>query len=162
MGGMGGLSELTDKYLMGGATEEFGTSVGVYEAGCGSLGQMLWSGTKFTGQLVYNAVSIVDGAKALSSIPTVLKAAPESGFADLLAAAQERYPNKAGILVNHHIIPKYLGGAVDGDMMKIDAAYHQRITNAFRREWAYGQTRPNAEQLSQILHNVYSQFPLPR
>jgi hypothetical protein len=36
------------------------------------------------------------------------------------------------------------------------------ITNAFRQEWAYGQgVKPSADELQQIMGNVYSSFPIP-
>ncbi len=80
---------------------------------------------------------------------------------DLVRAAQQLYPGKAGKIQLHHITPKYLGGAKNGPLVPLDGAYHQQITNAFRKAWPYGQGHPSATQLRQIMDDVYNQFPLP-
>jgi hypothetical protein len=67
----------------------------------------------------------------------------------------------AGFFDLHHIIPKYLGGAADGAVKRIPRAYHQLITNEFRRLWGYGQGKPTAEKLAEIVRAVYSKYPLP-
>jgi hypothetical protein len=62
----------------------------------------------------------------------------------------------------HHNAPKYLGGAADGPVVPLDAAYHQQITNAFRKAWPYDKgpiTDPVLRR--QIMDQVYKQFPLP-
>ncbi|WP_373522731.1 hypothetical protein, partial [Aquiflexum sp.] len=81
---------------------------------------------------------------------------------DLLKAAQQAYPKLAGKTQLHHITPKYLGGPANGPLIKLDAAYHQQITNAFWAEWGYGIGKPSAAQLDAIMNRVYSQFPLPK
>jgi hypothetical protein len=86
--------------------------------------------------------------------------AATSSFDDLVSAAQKAYPGKAGTTELHHITPKYLGGAADGPLAPLDAAYHQQITNAFRESWKYGQPKPSTEQLGKIMNDVYSKFPL--
>ena len=50
---------------------------------------------------------------------------------DFLKAAQQAYPKLAGKTQLHHITPKYLGGPANGPLIKLDAAYHQQITNEF-------------------------------
>jgi RHS repeat-associated protein len=86
-----------------------------------------------------------------------------STYDDLVEAARKRYPKKAGRIETHHIVPKYLGGGPTGPSVRIDAAYHQMITNAFRKLWPYGTGElPSAQRLLQILRDVYSRFPLPR
>jgi RHS repeat-associated protein len=80
---------------------------------------------------------------------------------DLLHAAQQKYPNKAGRIENHHIEPIYLGGARSGPTARLDAAYHQQITTAFRRQHGYGQGRPLPERMREIMDEVYREFPLP-
>jgi RHS repeat-associated protein len=83
-------------------------------------------------------------------------------LAILAEEAQVLYPRLANMAAQwHHIIPKYLGGAANGLMVRIPAAYHQLITNAFRAEYAYGQALPTAERLMQIVINVYSRYPIP-
>lgn len=82
-------------------------------------------------------------------------------YDDLVAKAQELYPNLSGKVQQHHITPKYLGGAESGKKVPLDAAYHQQITNAFRKAWPYGQEAPDSSQLKVIIKKVYSEFPLP-
>lgn len=86
----------------------------------------------------------------------------EPTYEDLVNAAQEKYPNKAGKIEQHHITPKYLGGDKNGPLVPLDGAYHQEITNTFRNVWPYGQPQPNALQLRQILEQVYTKYPLPQ
>jgi hypothetical protein len=85
-----------------------------------------------------------------------------SQYEKMVKAAQKAYPDKAGKFELHHVSPKYLGGAADGPVVSIDAAYHQQITNAFRAEWEYGIGKPSAAQLEVIKSKVYSQYPLPK
>jgi hypothetical protein len=80
---------------------------------------------------------------------------------DLVKAAQKLYPKKAGKIELHHPIPRYLGGAKNQTLVPLDRAYHQVITNEFRKEWGYGRGKPNAAELQQILNKVYSKYPLP-
>ena len=75
--------------------------------------------------------------------------------------AAKLYPKLAGKTHLHHIMPKYLGGAADGARVKLDAAYHQLITNEFRRLAPYGGARPSPARVEQIMKQVYSKFPLP-
>jgi RHS repeat-associated protein len=79
----------------------------------------------------------------------------------LTAEAEELYPKLAGKLNDHHIIPKYLGGAKNGATSRIPAAYHQLITNEFRRLAPYGQNAPTGDALIEVLKAVYSTYPLP-
>jgi hypothetical protein len=85
-------------------------------------------------------------------------------YEDLIIRAQRDYPDKAGKIENHHIIPKYLGGDPYGETVPIDAAYHQAITNAFRQQWPYKgdpDYRGGLRELQKILNDVYSRYPLP-
>lgn len=50
---------------------------------------------------------------------------------DLLKAAQQSYPKLAGKTQLQQITPKYLGGPTNGPLIKLDAVYHQQITNVF-------------------------------
>ena len=61
----------------------------------------------------------------------------------------------------HHLHPKYLGGHENGPTVDVDPAYHQLITNAFRREHPYGQEVPSPAQQQEIMRKVYSKYPLP-
>jgi hypothetical protein len=87
-----------------------------------------------------------------------------------MAEATAKYAGKAGKREWHHIIPKYLLPP-NFDMSKVptvqvDAAYHQLITNEFRKAWRYarpGEARipPSPERLEGILEQVYAILPLP-
>jgi RHS repeat-associated protein len=81
-------------------------------------------------------------------------------FEELVAAAQKKFPGKAGKIELHHITPKYLGGAKDGPLVRIDAAYHQQITNEFRSRWPYSIGTPSDVERSDIMSRVYSKYPL--
>jgi hypothetical protein len=80
-----------------------------------------------------------------------------------LAEAQALYPNASGYQ-NHHVIPQYLGGPKNGTTYRLRTAYHQAITQAFRREWPYGQSaaKPSPEQLMKIMMKVYGKYPIPQ
>ncbi len=78
-----------------------------------------------------------------------------------LKQAQAAYPNSPGY-ENHHLIPMYLGGPKNGQTYRLPTAYHKAITQAFRREWQYGQPRPDPQQLTDILVRVYAQYPIPQ
>jgi hypothetical protein len=80
---------------------------------------------------------------------------------DLVKAAQESYPKKAGLTELHHIAPKYLGGATNGALVPLDGAYHQVITNEFRSIYPYGLPTPGEARMLEIMKQVYSKYPLP-
>ncbi|MGB9463888.1 MAG: RHS repeat-associated core domain-containing protein, partial [Candidatus Acidiferrum sp.] len=81
-------------------------------------------------------------------------------IAQLTAAAKEAYPKLAAKADQlHHIIPKYLGGAADGAKVSLNAAYHQLITNEFRKLAPYGRKFEGA--VEELAQKVYSKFPLP-
>jgi RHS repeat-associated protein len=82
-------------------------------------------------------------------------------YEEMVAAAQQRYPNLAGRTQNHHIYPQYLGGPKGGASVNLDAAYHQQITNAFRDLYGYGQRLPTAAEVQEMMDVVYGQYPLP-
>ena len=85
------------------------------------------------------------------------------GEAAAKALACKQYPNKARVEELHHITPQYLRGAADGPTVPLDAAYHQQITNAFRRVAPYGEDYDSLspEDLQQFMNDVYSKYPLP-
>jgi RHS repeat-associated protein len=82
-------------------------------------------------------------------------------YKTLLPAAKKEYPKLAGVKHNHHVVPRYLGGAKNGNTVEMDAAYHQWITNEFRNKWAYGQGKPSPKKLEEIMTEVYKKYPLP-
>lgn len=93
---------------------------------------------------------------ALGAVPLVRSAR----IARLVRKARLLYPLKP-LAERHHKTPIYLGGARNGPTVTIDGAYHQLITNEFRRLWAYGRGRPSSQALSEIMRKVYDKFPLP-
>jgi len=60
----------------------------------------------------------------------------------------------------HHVHPKYIIGFDDHIVVPIDAAYHQMITNEFRRQWGYGQG-PKPGGWDDLFGTVYDKYPLP-
>jgi hypothetical protein len=86
---------------------------------------------------------------------------PTSKYDSLVEEAKKKYPKKADKTEKHHITPKYLGGDPDGPTVDLNAAYHQEITNEFRKEWPYGEDRPSPSEREKIMEEVYTKFPLP-
>lgn len=79
-----------------------------------------------------------------------------------LAEAKQKFPHLEGKPPQeHHVHPKYLGGPQGGPTVKVDPAYHQLITNEFRREHAYNSKLPDLEVQEEIMKKVYSKYPLP-
>jgi len=79
-----------------------------------------------------------------------------------LEEAGQKFPHLRGKPPQeHHVHPKYLGGPQDGPTVKVDPAYHQLITNAFRQEHAYNLTEPDLDEQQRIIKKVYSKYPLP-
>jgi RHS repeat-associated protein len=79
---------------------------------------------------------------------------------DDIANAQKEYPKKAGKIENHHIWPQYMGGPASGPTVPLDGAYHQLITNAFRKLWGWKQGTPSPQELQDIMDQVYNQYPI--
>ena len=52
-------------------------------------------------------------------------------YDDIVDEARKSYPKKTIRSELHHVTPKYLGGATDGPVTRIDAAYHQLMANGF-------------------------------
>jgi uncharacterized protein RhaS with RHS repeats len=65
MGGMGGFSQWVDRTLMGGATENFGRTVGEYECGNASGWDVIFSGLKWGGGLFLSATTLTVTAKGI-------------------------------------------------------------------------------------------------
>ena len=63
----------------------------------------------------------------------------------------------------HHVEPIYMGGARNGKLIQIDAAYHQMITNEFRSHHAFGISKMLDEAARRnIMQEVYMKYPLPQ
>ena len=108
--------------------------------------------------LIEVALGFVGGSAKLASSAARGVA---SSVDDAVRAAQRQFPGLAGKVQQHHVVPRYLGGAANGRTVPLDAAYHQQITNEFRRLWPYGQGTPTAQQLERIMQQVYEKYPLP-
>jgi len=78
-----------------------------------------------------------------------------------LTEVQARYPDSQGYQY-HHAVPIYMGGNAKGPTYRLPTAYHQAITQEFRREWPYGQEPPRPLQLAEIMMRVYSKYPIPQ
>jgi RHS repeat-associated protein len=86
---------------------------------------------------------------------------PAKSLGASVSDAKSAYPNLAGIMEWHHVWPKYLGGPNRGPVVRINAAYHQVITNAFRKAWPYGNRIPTTQELRRLIRQIYSNFPIP-
>ena len=79
----------------------------------------------------------------------------------LLEEAKKQYPNKADRPDElHHVFPKYLGFPKNGPKVRVNPAYHQWITNAFRKAWAYGKGPASAAEAWEIITDVYTALPV--
>jgi hypothetical protein len=76
--------------------------------------------------------------------------------------AEQRYPDKRGKYEEHHFFPVYLGGQENGPTYRLPAAYHQLVTNAFRRLHPYGRPKPQAWEVQSFMLQVYSEYPIPQ
>ena len=74
---------------------------------------------------------------------------------------QMQYSDKAGNYELHHIDPQYMGGDKYGKLVKIDAAYHQIVTNAFREQHPYGVGKIPFDKRQLIMRKIYMKYPLP-
>ena len=118
-----------------------------------------------TGDAATNAASAIPlgGAsiKIAASIGKEVHAVQGAAkIARLTEHAKTLYPKLAKAADQmHHVIPKYLGGAANGLRVKLPAAYHQLITNAFRELAPYGKKFEGS--VTEIVKEVYERFPLP-
>ena len=109
-------------------------------------------------QVVEKAADIAEeGLEKVESNPAVA-----SNIEELTEEAKGLYPKLANKVDQlHHVIPKYLGGAKDGLLVKLPAAYHQMITNAIRSLAPYGnKVQRSQQEVHDILQKVYEKFPL--
>ena len=71
-----------------------------------------------------------------------------------------RSQDLVGTIELHHVLPKYINGFDDHIVVPIDAAYHQKITNEFRRQWRYGKGPADPTEWERILNAVYDVYPI--
>lgn len=55
-----------------------------------------------------------------------------------------------------------MGGASNGKLIQIDAAYHQMITNEFRSKHPFGIGPLDDNVRRRIMQKVYMKYPLPQ
>ncbi len=103
------------------------------------------------------------GALVLMSAPPPLDAKAARALYDKgMQEARKAFPHLAGgPPQNHHIHPRYLGGPDNGPTVNLDPAYHQLITNEFRRMAGYGNRPPRLDVVLAIMKKVYARYPLP-
>lgn len=83
-------------------------------------------------------------------------------YEDLVEQAKLEYPKLANKIELHHIDPKYMGGAKNGPLVPLNAAYHRKITNEFLKYWKFGQGHVLPAQANTIFQDVYKVYPLPK
>ena len=103
------------------------------------------------------------GSLVLMSAPPPLDPKAARALYDKgMQEARKAFPHLAGgPLQQHHIHPRYLGGPNNGPTVPLDPAYHQLITNEFRKHHGYGHGMPDLQQALKIMMLVYSKYPLP-
>ncbi|HEY0094692.1 MAG TPA: hypothetical protein VGB96_10220, partial [Archangium sp.] len=103
------------------------------------------------------------GALVLFSAPPSLDSKSAHAQYDKgMQEARKAFPHLAGgPKQKHHVQPRYLGGPEDGPTVDLDPAYHQLITNEFRRLVGYGLEKPPLQIVLELMKKVYSKYPLP-
>jgi RHS repeat-associated protein len=118
--GMGGLGdELTaGMAARAGASNQFiGTfaAASVAVGATGGAAANLLGLTSGSGLTTIGTIEVGTGTAQSGSAFTILNnQVPQKTIAELTRAAQKLYPNKANLLEQHHIFPKYLGGPANG------------------------------------------------
>ncbi|HYO71299.1 MAG TPA: hypothetical protein VEU33_34990, partial [Archangium sp.] len=103
------------------------------------------------------------GALVLMSAPPPLDPSAARALYDKgMQKARKAFPHLAGgPKQKHHIHPRYLGGPDNGPTVLLDPAYHQLITNEFRKTHGYGLNPPSFKRALELMRVVYSKYPLP-
>lgn len=98
----------------------------------------------------------------LSAPPSLDSKSARAQYDKGMEEARKAFPHLAGgPKQKHHVQPRYLGGPEDGPTVDLDPAYHQLITNEFRRLAGYGLEKPPLQVVLEIMKKVYSKYPLP-
>ncbi len=103
------------------------------------------------------------GALVLMSAPPPLDPKAARALYDKgMQEARKAFPHLAGgPKQKHHIHPRYLDGPENGPTVDLDPAYHQLITNEFRRLASYGRRPPRLSVVLEMMKKVYAKYPLP-
>ncbi|WP_158502184.1 hypothetical protein [Vitiosangium sp. GDMCC 1.1324] len=153
--------------LAGGAAE-----VGVRVAGTGAQVPLLTLSAQGTLALEVTTVPVgaMSAVLGVGAGTLVLMSAPPSLDPESTRAlydkgmqeARKKFPHLAGgPKQKHHIHPRYLGGPENGPTVDLDPAYHQLITNEFRKLAGYGRKLPSLNAVLAFMRAVYSKYPLP-
>jgi RHS repeat-associated protein len=138
------------------ATSDFANStVGILQ----SLGSLL---DNFASDALRYPGTGVMGGELEGPLLRMASEADEALLDRLMNYARGLYPKLCRKVNKHHIDPKYIGGDPKGPTVRLEAPYHQLITNAFRDQWGYGQSPPPANLKANIINTVYYNFPLPK
>jgi hypothetical protein len=114
-------------------------------------------------KVVGNVVKSAAAKWAAAKVGESASKTASNHYDDLVAAAQKQYPKLAGKTQKHHPIPTYIGGDKNQALVPLDAAYHQLITNEFRKLWPYGKGPiKDLTQRQAIVEQVYKKYPLPK
>ncbi len=103
------------------------------------------------------------GTLVLMSAPPALDPNTARALYDKgMQEARKAFPHLAGgPKQKHHLHPRYLGGLDNGPTVDLDPAYHQLVTNEFRRLAGYGMRPPRLDVVLEIMKKVYARYPLP-
>ena len=83
-------------------------------------------------------------------------------YQKIVKDSRQRYPEKTGYYEDHHIDPQYMGGSPKGKVIELDGAYHQMITNEFRKLQPYGLDKLDETARNNYMRKVYLKYPLPK
>jgi hypothetical protein len=99
----------------------------------------------------------------LSAPPSLDPKAARAQYEKGMQEARRSFPHLfGGPKQKHHVHPRYLGGPEDGPTVDLDPAYHQLITNEFRRLASYGRRTPlGFDAVWKLMKQVYTKYPLP-
>ena len=112
-----------------------------------------------TGLIMGGVEGMVKGIQIRETFHTDRK---DPYYQKMVKDSRQRYPEKKGYYEDHHIDPQYMGGDKSGTLINLEAPYHQRITNYFRKERPYGSGKLGSIERERIMRKVYMKYPLPR
>ena len=101
LGGMGGVSEWTDQWVMGGQTERFGNVQGLYDSGKATLGQVAWEGGIWGAEVIATAADAFVAGKAVSGLRVVSGIAEAQSWKGVRAMLGRQGVAEPGQWVHH-------------------------------------------------------------
>ncbi len=107
-------------------------------------------------------VAIKEAAAETPEVISEVEDASAGLYVRRVNEAREIYPNLAGQIEDHHIIPKYMGGPANGATVPLDRAYHVWLHQKLYAEAGEVVSRDlKAHEVHEILRGFYHRFPLP-